>query len=533
MSLSLAARRAAPLLGRRAFSTAKPAPAPGLKNVVLVDGCRTPFQPACTAYNDLMAYDLARLALRGLMTKTGVSPDSVDYVFMGTVLQEVRTSNIARDAALGAGLPKSIPAHTVTQACISANQAICAGIQHIQTGQSDVVIAGGVETFSDVPIRFSRALRKRFLAMNKAKGTQKKLGILFGGLKMGDIAPEAPAIANFSTGEVMGHNTDRLCDRFGVSRQAQDEFAARSHQNGAKAHADGIYDDEIFAYNGSTAEEGIRGDSTPESMAKLKPAFVKPHGTVTAANASFLTDGAAATLLMSEEKALELGFKPKAYLRDWTFVSCDPFEDLLLGPTYATARVLQKAGLSLKDLDVIEFHEAFAGQARATPRAPPPHRHTSPASTAAAAAAPPLTPPRRRHTDPLEPDGARLGQVLRRQPLAAEGGRRADGEVQHPRRLALDRPPVRRHRRAADHHHRQPPSARGRPVRPRRRLRRRRPRPRVHRRGVPAVSGRYTAGERERRGAGPRAGGLCCGERVWRGVSEHHSRDDSSLPLTR
>jgi acetyl-CoA acyltransferase len=330
--------------------------------VVLVDGCRTPFQPACTAYNDLMAYDLARLALRGLMTKTGVSPDSVDYVFMGTVLQEVRTSNIARDAALGAGLPKSIPAHTVTQACISANQAICAGIQHIQTGQSDVVIAGGVETFSDVPIRFSRALRKRFLAMNKAKGTQKKLGILFGGLKMGDIAPEAPAIANFSTGEVMGHNTDRLCDRFGVSRQAQDEFAARSHQNGAKAHADGIYDDEIFAYNGSTAEEGIRGDSTPESMAKLKPAFVKPHGTVTAANASFLTDGAAATLLMSEEKALELGFKPKAYLRDWTFVSCDPFEDLLLGPTYATARVLQKAGLSLKDLDVIEFHEAFAGQ---------------------------------------------------------------------------------------------------------------------------------------------------------------------------
>ena len=345
--------------------------------MVLVDGCRTPFQPACTAYNDLMAYDLARLALRGLMTKTGVSPDSVDYVFMGTVLQEVRTSNIARDAALGAGLPKSIPAHTVTQACISANQAICAGIQHIQTGQSDVVIAGGVETFSDVPIRFSRALRKRFLAMNKAKGTQKKLGILFGGLKMGDIAPEAPAIANFSTGEVMGHNTDRLCDRFGVSRQAQDEFAARSHQNGAKAHADGIYDDEIFAYNGSTAEEGIRGDSTPESMAKLKPAFVKPHGTVTAANASFLTDGAAATLLMSEEKALELGFKPKAYLRDWTFVSCDPFEDLLLGPTYATARVLREGRALAQGLDVIEFHEAFASQARATPPATtattPPH----------------------------------------------------------------------------------------------------------------------------------------------------------------
>ena len=312
--------------------------------------------------------------------------------------------------------PSLLPRTPVPHACT----AICTGIANIQTGVSDVVIAGGVETFSDVPIRFSRPMRSRMLAMNKAKGMSKKLGLL-SGLKLKDLAPEAPGIANFTTGEVMGHSSDRLADRFGVSRSDQDEFSLRSHVNGAKAHADGLYEDEIIPFEGSIAETGIRGDAKLEKLASLKPAFVKvrkppcaqpsslafqptpsaflcnasevssrelpwpiclvdhtfntfafsptldtfqlqPHGTVTAANASYLTDGAAATLLMSEEKALELGFTPKAYLRDFAFVSCDPFEELLLGPTYAATKVLQKAGLKLSDIDVIEFHEAFAGQ---------------------------------------------------------------------------------------------------------------------------------------------------------------------------
>jgi len=301
------------------------------------------------------------MTISGLLNKTGVSPETIDYVCMGQVIQEVKNSNIARDASLGAGIPKNIPAHTMAQACISANQAICTSIMQIQTGQYDVVIAGGVETFSDVPIRFSRPLRKRMLAMNKAKGMGKKLALLKG-LKAKDLAPEAPGIANFTTGEIMGHSSDRLADRFGVSRQQSDEFALRSHQLAAKAHADGMYDDEILPYHGNTIEQGIRGDTTLEKLSTLKPAFVKPHGTVTAANASYLTDGAAATLLMSEERALELGFKPKAYLRQWQFVSCDPFEEMLLGPAYATTKVLRQAGLSINDCDVIEFHEAFAGQ---------------------------------------------------------------------------------------------------------------------------------------------------------------------------
>ena len=152
----------------------------------------------------------------------------------------------------------------------------------------------------------------------------------FKGLQLKDLGLETPAIANYTTGEVMGVSSDRLSAKFGVSRQEQDEFTVRSHSLASKAHEDGFYKGEVVAYKGSTEENGIKGDSTLESVGKLKPAFVKPHGTHTAANSSFLTDGAAASLLMSEEKALELGYKPLAYLRDWSFRACDPFEELLL-----------------------------------------------------------------------------------------------------------------------------------------------------------------------------------------------------------
>jgi len=227
-----------------------------------------------------------------------------------------------------------------------------------------VVLVGGVETFSDVPIRFSKPIRQRLLGANKAlkKGPMGAMGLLKG-LKLKDLAPEAPAIANYTTGEVMGHSSDRLAAKFGVSRNDQDEYAVRSHHRAAAAHAAGLYEDEIFAVDGSKVENGIKADSNMEKISKLKPAFVKnPSGTHTAANSSFLTDGASATLIMSEEKALQLGYKPKAYLHTWSYVASDPFEELLLGPTYATHKVLQQAGLTLDDIGVMEIHEAFAGQ---------------------------------------------------------------------------------------------------------------------------------------------------------------------------
>ena len=213
--------------------------------------------------------------MTGILTKTGVKPTAVDYVLMGTVIQEVKNQNIARDAGLAAGIPHGVPSHTVTQACISSNQAICSGINLIQTGQADVVVAGGVETMSDVPIKFSKPLRERMLASRKVKGMA-GMGKLLKGLKLKDLAPETPSIANFTTGEVMGHSCDRLADHFGVSRADSDAFALRSHVNAAKAHADGLYDDEVLAYEGSTAEGGVRGDSTIEKVGWPGP---DPHPT--------------------------------------------------------------------------------------------------------------------------------------------------------------------------------------------------------------------------------------------------------------
>mmetsp|Transcript_28262 Transcript_28262/g.68771 ORF Transcript_28262/g.68771 Transcript_28262/m.68771 type:complete len:496 (+) Transcript_28262:285-1772(+) len=352
------------------------------RQVVIVSGVRLPFAQSSTIYEDEMTVDLQRLAITGLLNKHpqllqksgGKTTSEIDYVIAGNVIQEVTTSNIAREAAINAGLPYNIGAHTIAQACISANAAIVTGAQQIMTGQADVVLAGGVESFSDLPIRLSRPFRQKLIGMNKAlkkkKGTHPAIASLqhfFGGkdgLKSKYLfGLEPPAIANYTTGEVMGVSSDKLSAKFGVSRQEQDEFTVRSHTNAAKAHQDGFYKDEIVPYNGSTEENGIKGESTVESVSKLKPAFVKPHGTHTAANSSFLTDGAAMSLLMSEEKALEMGFKPWAYVRDWSFHACDPWEELLLGPTYCTHDILKRnPSLSINDIGVLEIHEAFAGQ---------------------------------------------------------------------------------------------------------------------------------------------------------------------------
>ncbi|XP_041109348.1 trifunctional enzyme subunit beta, mitochondrial-like [Polyodon spathula] len=336
----------------------------GVKNVVLVEGVRTPFLLSGTSYSDLMPHDLARAAFQGLLTRTSLPRDAVDYIIYGTVIQEVKTSNVAREAALGAGFSEKTPAHTVTMACISSNQAMTTGVGLIASGQCDTVVAGGVEFMSDVPIRHSRKMRKTLLSLNKAKTMGQRLALL-GKLRLDFFAPELPAVAEFSTSETMGHSADRLAAAFGVTRVEQDEFALRSHTLAKKAQDAGLLSDVIkFKVPGRdtvTADNGIR-PSSMEQMGKLKAAFVKPHGTVTAANSSFLTDGASAVLLMSEEKALAMGYKPKAYLRDFVYVSQDPKDQLLLGPTYSTPKVLEKSGLTMADIDVFEFHEAFAGQ---------------------------------------------------------------------------------------------------------------------------------------------------------------------------
>eukprot|EP00960_Hanusia_phi_P048413 758931-Hanusia_phi.AAC.9 len=336
------------------------------KNAVFVRGVRVPFCQSGTEYEDYMAYDLQREAIKGLIRKTALPPEEIEYVCCGTVIQEVLTSNVARESAMAAGIPLNVPAHTVTLACISSNIAMATGIEKIKSGQLDTFLAGGVEIMSDVPIRFSRPVRKRMIKSSKMKSTGQMLGLL-NGLKLTDLAPQAPGVAEFSSGEVMGHSADRLASSFGISREQQDKYAQRSHQLAFEAQAQGLFKEEIVPIKSSVKDHWVEQDNgirpaTDEQLGKLKPAFIKPHGTVTAANSSFLTDGASAALVMSEERCKAMGLSARARMRDYVFVSQDPKDQLLLGPAYAIAKLLRKTGLKVEDVDVWELHEAFAGQ---------------------------------------------------------------------------------------------------------------------------------------------------------------------------
>lgn len=334
---------------------------------VLVEGGRIPFQRSGTGYGDLMAYDLGRMAIEGLIARAGIEGSQIDRVIMGTVIQDVNTSNVARESALGAGIPDSVPAHTVTQACISSNQAVTSGIDLIRSGQAKIVLAGGTETMSDIPIRFKKKFRQKLLEARKYKSPADFLKF-FKGLRPSHLLPEIPSISEFSTGETMGESCDRMAAHFGIGRREQDEYALRSHRLAAKATKEGLLDDELFPaavppkFDAITHDNTFREDTSMEKLEKLSPAFIRPHGTITAGNSSGFTDGASATLIMEEQTALDLGLKPKAYLRGYTYVAQDPQEELLLGPAYATPKVLDAMKLTIRDIDVFEFHEAFAGQ---------------------------------------------------------------------------------------------------------------------------------------------------------------------------
>lgn len=334
---------------------------------VIVDGARIPFQRSGTGYKDQMAYDLGRMAIEGLIGRADINGSDLDRVIMGTVIQDVNTSNVARESALGAGIPNSIPAHTVTQACISSNQAITSAVELIRSGQAKIILAGGTETMSDIPIRFRKKFRQKLLDARKYKSLSDYFKF-FKGISFSDLLPEIPAISEFSTGETMGESCDKMAARFGISREAQDEYALRSHKLAAKATNEGLLDQELLpaavppGFDPIEHDNTFREDTSMEKLQKLSPAFIKPHGTITAGNSSSFTDGASASLIMDKQTALDRGLIPKAILRAYTYVAQDPEDELLLGPAYATPKVLDAMNLTLSDIDVFEFHEAFAGQ---------------------------------------------------------------------------------------------------------------------------------------------------------------------------
>jgi acetyl-CoA acyltransferase len=338
------------------------------RRVAIIGGVRTPFAKAGTALKGLSAIDLGKIAVSELVQRTDLDPAVIDLLVFGTVIPSVIAPNIAREIALMPLLPKSVQAWSVSRACASANQAITDAADQIALGHAHVAIAGGAESLSNVPILHSRGFSDVLVAASKAKTLGQRLQA-FAKVRAKDFIPITPAIAEPTTGESMGQSAEKMAKLNGISRAEQDQLALDSHQNAATGTADGRLTAELAPVfipprytEAMMQDNGIRTDTTREALSVLKPVFDRRYGTVTAGNASPLTDGGGAVLLMSEERAKALGYRPKAYIRSYAYAALDPAEQLLQAPVLAAPLALHRAGLTLRDIDLVEMHEAFAAQ---------------------------------------------------------------------------------------------------------------------------------------------------------------------------
>jgi acetyl-CoA acyltransferase len=338
------------------------------RRVAVVAGIRTPFARSGTSYDDLSAVELGGMAVKELVARYDVDGNAVDQLIYGTVIPSVARPNIAREVVFEAGLPMHIPASSVVMACASSNRAITDAAEKIALGTAESIIAGGSECLSDVPVLFSRKFTKRLMRLSKSKSAGARAKV-FSGFRLSELAPNPPAIAEYTTGLSMGQSAEKLAKENGISRAAQDEFALRSHQRAAAGWDVGVLGAETFPvpippkYAAmETTDNNIRRDTSLDQLAKLKPVFDKEYGSVTAGNSSPLTDGASAVLLMSEDRARAEGRKPLAFIRSWAYSALDPGDQLLQGPAYAAPIALDRAGLKLADMGRVEMHEAFAAQ---------------------------------------------------------------------------------------------------------------------------------------------------------------------------
>jgi acetyl-CoA acyltransferase len=338
------------------------------RRVAIVAGVRTPFLKSGTAFRDVSAVALARHAARELLFRSEIDGREVDEVIFSQVVPSVLAPNVAREVSLLPQLLPSVPAYTINRACASSAQAINNAADQIVLGHVDTVLAGGVESLSDIPILHSRRFSRVLVDASRARSLGARVAA-FGRTRPRDLVPVTPAIAEPSTGESMGQSAEKMAKENGISREAQDQLALRSHQRAAAATADGRLTAEIAPWFGGpgmdqpvTADNGVRADTSLEALAALRPVFDRRYGSVTAGNSSPLTDGASAVLLMAEEKAAALGYTPLAYLRSYAVSAVDPGWQLLMGPVYAVPKALERAGLSWSDIGLFEVHEAFAAQ---------------------------------------------------------------------------------------------------------------------------------------------------------------------------
>lgn len=364
------------------------------RDVVIVDGVRTPFAKAGTKLKEVHAADLGKAALKELIARTNVDVNLIDEVIIGNAGNPVDAVNISRVVALGSGIPLKTSAYTVHRNCASAMESIASGYERIRSGTMECVVSGGTESMSQMPLLMSPAFMKLFEKLGGAKTTGQKLSILGQLLKADfkqivemvttgpfDETPYKPIIGVMKgltdpfVGINMGQTAEILAKEFGLSRQTQDEFALRSHQLAAKATQEGRLKAEITPvflppdYKDVVSDDiGPRADQTMEALGKLKPFFDRKTGTITVGNACPITDGAAMVLLMSREKAKALGYKPLAKIRSYAFAGLEP-ERMGLGPVFSTPIALKRAGLSMKDIGLVELNEAFAAQVLACQKA--------------------------------------------------------------------------------------------------------------------------------------------------------------------
>ena len=337
------------------------------RRVAIVAGVRTPFARSGTVFRSLTAIDLGRHCVAELVRRHGLDGNQVDLLVFGTVLPSPLAPSVAREVALIPHLGRSVQAHTVGRACASANQAITDAADQIALGHADVAIAGGAESLTNVPILHTKGFSDALVAASKARTLGARLAA-FAKVRPRDLVPVAPAIAEPSTGETMGQAAERMAKIHGITREEQDQFALRSHRMAWAGTADGRLTQEIAPYFvppdglAVATDNGIREDTSLEQLGSLKPVFDRRYGSVTAGNASPLTDGAACVLLMSEARAKAAGFTPLAYIRSYAYAAVDPADQLLMAPVLAAPLALRRAGLALSDIDLVEMHEAFAAQ---------------------------------------------------------------------------------------------------------------------------------------------------------------------------
>ncbi len=338
------------------------------RRVAIVAGLRTPFVKAGSVFGDLSALDLGRIVVSELVQRAELDPQEIDQLVFGTVIPTLTATSIAREVVIAAGLPRKIEAHTVVRACATSIQAMTDAALTIAAGLSEVAIAGGTESMSDPPIFTSRALAHALAATSRARNIREKVRP-FQKLKPKDLIPVPPAIAEYSTGLTMGDSAEKMAKENGISRKEQDEISLRSHQNAARAWKAGLFDAEVMhvpvppKFDVIVDKDNIvREDTSLEKLSELKPVFDRRYGSVTAGNSSPLTDGAAALVLMSEEKAKALSLTPLGFLRAFAYAATDPADQLLQGPAYAAPIALDRAGMKLSDFDLIDMHEAFAAQ---------------------------------------------------------------------------------------------------------------------------------------------------------------------------